>query len=133
MISFQNSARSMVGGGYNGSNGWSANKFGTRNIQVCVAGFGYKDFTKTRLRNAWVLAEIMDAHSIPWHARKTWGSGASRKGELWNHGGIQGHQHGPNDDHTDPGEIDAKKLMRVMRVQQKHRRARLSAASRKSA
>lgn len=112
-------ARSMVGGPV--WNGASANKAGQRNIQICVAAYGYRDFTRTPLRGAWVIAEIMDAHQIPWRARKVWGNGASRSVRSWMHSGIHGHQHGPRDDHTDPSDIDIRKLMREARRQQKAR------------
>ncbi len=113
-------ARSMVGGTV--WRGASANKAGTINVQVCVAGFGARPFTSGRLRRAWLLAEIMDRARIPWKARTTWGPGAGRGLEAWMRGGIQGHQHGPVDDHTDPGRIDVERLMRVARRQQRERR-----------
>ena len=115
-------ARSMVGGAI--LRGASANKAGTINVPVCVAGFGSRDFTKTRLRNAWVLAEIMDRARIPWRARKTWGPDASRDLDAWLRGGIQGHQHGPLDDHTDPGRINVTHLVKIARTQQRQRRGR---------
>jgi hypothetical protein len=114
-------ARSMVGGPV--WKGASANKAGTINVQVCVAGFGYRDFTdRPRLRRAWVLAEIMDEARIPWKARATWGGDAGRGIDAWMRGGIQGHQHGPSDDHTDPGPINIERLVKVARLQQKARR-----------
>lgn len=124
IISFNRAARSMVGGAV-APCGNSANKHG-QNIQVCIADYGYRDFTKTQLKNAWVLAEILDAHNIPWRARKTWSADASRRNDLWNRGGIQGHQHGPNDDHTDPNSIDAHKLLSEAKRQQKARNKRLA-------
>ena len=113
-------ARSMVGGAV-----WknaSANKAGTVHVQICVAGFGSRDFTRSPLKGAWVLAEIMDRADIPWRARKTWGPTANRDIEAWMRGGVQGHQHGPRDDHTDPGRIDVAHLFRVARRQQRRRR-----------
>lgn len=119
---FTAAARSMVGGAVIGSA--SANKAGTVNVQVCVAGYGSRDFTKSDLRGAWVLAEIMDAHRIPWRARKVWGPAASRSVGSWLRSGVHGHQHGPLDDHTDPGSIDPAVLFRAARRQQKRRKAR---------
>ena len=87
-----------------------------------MAGFGSRDFTAGEMRGAWVLAEIMDRARIPAKARKTWGSGASRAVSAWMRGGIQGHQHGPLDDHTDPGSIDVERLVRVARRQRKARK-----------
>ncbi len=113
-------ARSMVGGSV--WEGMSANKAGTVNAQVCVAGYGSRDFTETKMRNAWVLAEIMDRARIPWRARKTWGPEASRNTEAWMRGGVQGHRHGPLDDHVDPGRIKVDVLMREAKRQQKARR-----------
>ena len=114
-------ARSQVGGSvYRGA---SANKAGTLNVQVCVAGFGSRDFTaKSPMRGAWLLAELLDRYRIPWRARATWGSGASRSVSAWMRGGVQGHQHGPCDDHTDPGRIDVARLFREARRQQNARR-----------
>lgn len=119
---FTAAARSQVGGPV--WKGASANKAGTVNIQIAVAAYGYRDFTRTHLRGAWVLAEIMDAHRIPWRARKVWGLGASRSVTSWMRSGVHGHQHGPQDDHTDPGSINAAALFREARRQQKTRRKR---------
>ena len=120
LIPLDAAARSMVGGSVYG--GASANKAGIVNVQVCVAGYGSRDFTdRKRLRGAWVLAAIMFRARIPWKARKTWGPGAQRGTGAWMRGGIQGHQHGPNDDHTDPGRIDVQRLMREARRQYKDR------------
>ena len=115
-------SRAQVGG--NVWKGASANKAGTVNVSVCVAGFGSRDFTAGEMRGAWVLAEIMDRARIPAKARKTWGSGASRAVSAWMRGGIQGHQHGPLDSHTDPGSIDVERLVRVARRQRRKRKAR---------
>lgn len=102
--------------------GASANRAGTVNAAVCVAGYGARDFTDRRhLQGAWVLAEIMDRARVPWKARATWGPGASRGTEAWMRGGVQGHQHGPADDHTDPGAINVERLLREARRQSKAR------------
>lgn len=120
LIPLDAAARSMVGGSVHG--GASANKAGTINVQVCVAGYGHRDFTdRKRLRGAWVLAAIMFRARIPWKARKTWGPGAQRGTAAWMRGGVQGHQHGPHDDHTDPGRIDVERLLREARRQWKAR------------
>lgn len=113
-------ARSMVGDPI--WRGASANKAGTVHVQVCVAGYGARDFTASPLRGAHVLAAIMTRARIPWRARKTWGPDASRDLGAWMHGGVQGHQHGPADDHTDPGHIHVEKLLREARRQARARR-----------
>lgn len=119
LIPFDRAARSMVGGSVQ-SNGASANRAGIVNVQICVVSYGYRDFTKSSpMKRAWVLAEILDHYQIPSKPRDTWGAGARRSLEGWARGGVQGHQHGPHDDHTDPGSIDARKLIRVAREQQR--------------
>ena len=112
-------ARSMVGTPI--WRGASANKTGTVHVQVAVAGFGRRDFTDTQLRRAWVLAEIMDRARIPWRARAVWGPDAGRGLQPWLAGGVQGHQHGPADDHTDPGRIHVARLFREAKRQQRRR------------
>jgi hypothetical protein len=116
---FTAAARSMVGGPV--WNGASANKTGTVNVQVCVAGYGNRDFTDSKLKGAWVLAEIMDRCDIPWKARAVWGPKSSRNVGAWMRGGVQGHQHGPRDNHTDPNRIDVQRLFRHAKAQQKAR------------
>jgi len=120
LIPLDAAARSMVGGSVYGDA--SANKAGRVNVQVCIAGYGNRDFTdRKRLHGAWVLAAIMFRARIPWKARKTWGPGAQRGVGAWMRGGVQGHQHGPHDDHVDPGRIDVERLLREARRQWKAR------------
>lgn len=131
MLPMTHAALSLKGGAIVG-NGASANKAGQRNIQICFIGFANgrdakgRRITDTPMKNLWVLAEIMDAHKIPWRARKVWGPGASRSRKAWLRSGIHGHQHSPApyEDHTDPGDLDIHKLMREARRQQKARRKR---------
>lgn len=131
MISFKNAARSLKGGSI-AANGASANKFGERNIQICLIGISnghdYRGdkFTDGPMKNAWVLAEIMDAHGIPWRARKNWGPGSSRSQKTWKVSGVHGHQHSPapDEDHTDPGNLNVEKLFREARAQQRYRRSK---------
>lgn len=126
MIPFNKAARSLKGGSI-ASNGASANKFGERNIQICLIGIANgkdargKKFTDGPMQRAWVLAEIMDAHKIPWRARKNWGSDSSRSLTAWKESGVHGHQHSPapGENHTDPGAIDVEKLFREARKQQR--------------
>jgi len=128
LISLRKAARSLKGGAI-APNGASANKFGKRNIQVCLVGVANgrdgtgKKFTDGPMVRAWVLAEIMDSHRIPWRARKVWGSGASRSQKSWKVSGVHGHQHSPapEEDHTDPGDINVEKLFRVARHQQRRK------------
>jgi hypothetical protein len=122
MIPFDKAARSMLGGDVDGR-GNSANRAGL-NIQVCVAGFGYKDWTQTPMKNAWVFAELVDRYNIPIKTRSKWGSGAGRSKKAWMAGGIQGHCHGPWDDHTDGATSEAavKRLMKEARKQQAARK-----------
>ena len=130
-IAFNNAALALKGGAI-ARNGASANKFGHRNIQICLIGIanghdyrGHK-FTTGPMVKAWVLAEIMDAHKIPWRARKNWGRDASRGLAAWKVSGVHGHQHSPApyEDHTDPGNLDVEKLFREAKAQQRHRRAK---------
>lgn len=128
LIPFHKAAYSLKGGAI-APNGASANKFGRRNIQICLVGVANgrdgmgKKFTDGPMVRAWVLAEIMDAHKIPWRARKVWGAGSSRSLKSWKVSGVHGHQHSPAryEDHTDPGDIDVEKLFRVARHQQRRK------------
>lgn len=122
MVPFDRAARSMKGGAVD-ARGLSANRSGL-NIQVCVAGFGYDDWTRTPMKNAWVFAELMDRYKIPQRTRAKWGRNAGRSRKAWSAGGIQGHCHGPHDDHVDGATSEAavKRLMREARRQQKARR-----------
>ena len=130
MISFKNAARSLKGGAI-APNGASANKFGERNIQVMLIGHangkgpGGKKFTDGPMKNAWILAEIMNSHKIPYRARKNWGPDASRNLAAWKISGVHGHQHSPApyENHTDPGNLDVEKLFREARAQQRRRNA----------
>ncbi len=125
MISMRKAARSLKGGAIVG-NGASANKAGQRNIQIMLIGEAdARDFTRGKMRRAWVLAEIMDAHRIPWRARATWGPGASRNRAAWLRSGVHGHQHSPApyEDHTDPGRLNVDALFREARRQQRSRHA----------
>lgn len=103
-------ARSMKGGAVDG--GWaSANKAGAVNIQVCVAGFGPgRKFTDTKMKNIERIGKWADSWGVPHKVRSKWGPGSGRGRSTWMKGGVQGHCHGPHDDHTDPGPIDPKKL-----------------------
>ena len=131
MISFKNAARSLKGGAI-ARNGASANKFGERNIQIRLVGISNghdyqgKRFTDGPMKNAWVLAEIMDAHKIPWRARKNWGSDSSRSLKAWKVSGVHGHQHSPapDENHTDPGNLNVEKLFREAKAQQRRRRTK---------
>jgi hypothetical protein len=125
MIPFTHAARSMMGGDVDGR-GNSANRAGTYNIQVCLAGYnashgGPKPDWK-KAKNLWVFAELVDHYKIPKKVRSEWGSKAGRSKKAWMVGGFQGHRHGPHDDHTDPGDIDVKGMMREARRQQKARK-----------
>ncbi len=122
MISFRNAARSLKGGAIVG-NGASANKAGQRNIQVMLIGESDAAGYRGEMKNAWVLAEIMDAHRIPWRARQTWGPGASRDRSTWLKSGVHGHQHSPapGENHTDPGRLNVDAVFREAKRQQKKR------------
>jgi hypothetical protein len=125
MIPFDKAARSMMGGDVDGR-GNSANRAGTYNIQVCLAGYnashgGPKPDWK-KAKNLWVFAELMDRYGIPAKVRSEWGSEAGRSKKAWMAGGIQGHRHGPHDDHTDPGVIDVKGMLAEARKQQAARK-----------
>jgi len=125
MISMRKAARSLKGGAIVG-NGASANKAGQRNIQIMLIGEAdAHEFTRGKMRRAWILAEIMDAHRIPWRARATWGPGASRNRAAWLRSGVHGHQHSPApyEDHTDPGRLNVDALFREARRQQRSRHA----------
>lgn len=115
MVPFDKAARSLKGGGIAGTP-FSANKYGYANIQVCVVGFGHRDFTKSPMKNAWVLDWIMRQWSIPRRARKTWGAGSGRSLSAWKQPGIHGHQHSPapGENHTDPNSISITRLFRAM-------------------
>lgn len=123
MIDFRRAARALKGGAIVG-NGASANKAGQVNIQVMLIGEAdAAEFTRGPMKRAWVLAEIMDAHRIPWRARATWGAGASRDRGAWLRSGVHGHQHSPApyEDHTDPGRLNVEALFREARHQQRAR------------
>lgn len=128
MIDFRKAARSLKGGAI-ASNGASVNKFGERNIQVCLIGVANgkdargRKFTDGPMMRAWVLAEIMDAHKIPWRARKNWGADSNRNLSAWKVSGVHGHQHSPapGENHTDPGAIDVEKLFREAKRQQRRK------------
>lgn len=123
MIPFHRAAKSLKGGAIVG-NGASANKAGQRNIQIMLIGEAdAHEFTRERMKRAWILAEIMDAHRIPWRARATWGPGASRARGTWLRSGVHGHQHSPApyEDHTDPGRLNVPALFREARRQQRAR------------
>ena len=123
MIGMRRAARSLKGGAIV-PNGASANKAGQRNIQIVLIGENdTADFTQGPMKNAWVLAEIMDAHRIPWRARKNWGAGASRNRAAWLASGIHGHMHSPApyENHTDPQRLHIEVLMREAKRQQKAR------------
>lgn len=127
MIPFNYAARSMVGGDVDGR-GNSANKAGRYNIQICLAGYnvshgGPKPNWK-KAKNLWVLAELIDRYRIPLRVRSQWGGKASRSRKAWMAGGIQGHVHGPNDTHTDCGDVDIPEMLRQARKQQRERRAK---------
>ena len=124
MIGLRQAAMSLKGGAIV-PNGASANKAGQRNIQIVLLGENdAADFTKGPMRNAWVLAEIMDAHRIPWRARKEWGDQASRSRAAWLASGIHGHMHSPApyEDHVDPQNLHVEVLLREARRQWKARR-----------
>ena len=124
MIGMRRAARSLKGGAIV-PNGASANKAGQRHIQIVLIGENdTADFTRGPMKNAWVLAEIMDAHRIPWRARKDWGPGASRNRAAWLASGIHGHMHSPApyEDHVDPQHLHIEVLMREAKRQQKARR-----------
>ena len=124
MVAMTRAARSLKGGAIVG-NGASANKAGQRNIQIMLIGEAdAHEFTREPMKRAWILAEIMDAHDIPWRARKTWGPGASRDRKAWLRSGVHGHEHSPApyEDHTDPGRLDVDKLFREAKRQQRGRR-----------
>ena len=120
LLPFDCAARSLLNAGLDG--GIGCNRSGTVNIQICVVGYGHKSFTRGKLKNAWVLADLADSWDIPWKARKRWPG--SRSVKAWRKSGIHGHCHAPGNDHTDPGGIDIDKLMREARRQQKARRGR---------
>ena len=107
MIPFNKAARSMKGGDVDGK-GHSANKAGKINVQICIIGDdGKGDISKGRLKNAWVIAEIIDKKKIKKFIRT--GNGRGKK--AWMKGGVQGHKNGPYDDHTDPGNLNTKRLI----------------------
>ena len=123
MIGMRRAARSLKGGAIV-PNGASANKAGQRNIQIVLLGENdTADFTHGPMRNAWILAEIMNAHRIPWRARKEWGSKASRGRAAWLASGVHGHMHSPApaEDHRDPQNLDIERLLREARRQWKAR------------
>jgi len=131
MIPFDCAARSMKGGDVDGR-GHSANRAGTYNIQICLAGYnashgGPKPNWK-RAKNLWVIALLMERYEIPNRVRTRWGRNAGRAKSTWMKGGVQGHVHGPMDDHTDPGVIDVDEMLRESRRQLKARRDRRSKA-----
>lgn len=133
MIPFDHAARSMKGGDVDGR-GASANRAGRYNIQVCLAGYnvshgGPKPNWK-RAKNLWVFALLMERYDIPNKVRSKWGSNAGRGKSTWMKGGVQGHVHGPHDDHTDPGVIDVEEMLRQSRRQLKERRRKQRAARR---
>lgn len=124
MIGMRRAARSLKGGGIV-PNGASANKAGQRNIQIVLLGENdTADFTHGPMRRAWVLAEIMDAHRIPWKARGNWGADASRSTAAWLASGVHGHMHSPApaEDHRDPQNLDIERLLREARRQRKARK-----------
>lgn len=94
-------ARSMKGGPVC-SAGNSANKHGRYNVQVCFAGYGYKKLPPAlewKGKAVWrLLAKKVGnppramSYAKIFRSRKRW-----RNIER----GWAGHQHGPNDDHTD--------------------------------
>jgi hypothetical protein len=126
MIPFDRAARSMMGGDVDGR-GNSANKAGRYNIQICLAGYnashGGPKPNWRKAKNLWVLALLMERFDIPMLVRSEWGSKAGRSRKSWMKGGVQGHVHGPNDDHTDPGSIDVAGMVREARRQLKAKRA----------
>ena len=130
MIPFDCAARSMVGGDVDGR-GNSANRAGTYNIQICLAGYNVShggpkpDWKKAK--NLWVLAELIDRYGIPLKMRSQWGGKASRGKSAWMRGGIQGHCHGVHDTHTDPGDVDVREMVRQARKQQAARKRRAAA------
>lgn len=139
MIPLHHAARSLKGGAIL-PNGASVNKAGQRNIQICLVGYANgvdergEPVSASPMRNAWVLAEIMDAHDIPWRVRRRWGAGASRSLRAWLHSGVHGHQHSPapGETHTDPGSLDITAVLaeaRRQRASRALRTARGTAAS----
>lgn len=127
MIPFDCAARSMVGGDVDGR-GNSANRAGTYNIQIALAGYnashGGPRPNWKKAKNLWVLAVLIDRYDIPLKMRSHWGSGASRGRTAWMQGGIQGHCHGVHDDHTDPGDVDVREMVRQARKQLAARKRR---------
>jgi len=113
LIACDKAARSMKGGDVDGR-GNSANKAGAVNIQVCVASYGKRPFTGSPMKNAAVFGRLADSWGIKHRLRSKWGPGVSRKKAIWAKGGIQGHCHGPHDDHVDPMAINPKKLSRAL-------------------
>lgn len=123
MIGMRRAARSLKGGAIV-ANGASANKAGQRNIQIVLLGENdAADFTDGPMRRAWILAEIINAHNIPWRARSNWGAGASRSRTKWLASGIHGHMHSPApaEDHRDPQNLRIDVLLREARRQWKAR------------
>jgi hypothetical protein len=120
-IAFGKAARSMKGGDVDGR-GNSANKSGTVNIQVCVAGMANSPLTNTPMKGVEVLGELCDAWGIPHTIRSKWGPGSPRDRAKWMAGGIQGHCHGPNDDHTDMP-LDPAKLKAALWPEKKAEKA----------
>ena len=117
MVPFGKAARSMKGGNVDGK-GNSANKAGRVNVQICIIGDdGKTDISKKKLKNAWVIAEIIEKKKIKKYIRT--GNGRSKK--KWMKGGVQGHKNGPDDDHTDPGALDLERLIRKAYRQRKNR------------
>ena len=95
-------ARAMKGGSVN-SCGNSANRCGTLNIQVCLAGYGTQKLPPPKKwKNAKKFRKIAEEWGIPAKSRNL--SKVNRSKDKWNNKktGWHGHSNGPLDDHTDP-------------------------------
>lgn len=119
---FHMASKALENGGLDG--GIGANRSGTINIQICVAGFNGRDgqrFTDVPLNGAWRLADIADAWGIPLEPLGDFQCPV-RSARLWKRDGVSGHLMAPRNSHGDPGRIDFDKLVRAARAQQKRRR-----------
>ena len=114
---FHKAARSLENGGIN--NGRGCNKSGTVCIQICIVGRA-KDNPVAHL-SKWateVIREIAIAWDIP---RVVVDDGRSLKSWMTK-SGIRGHKNAPNNSHTDPGRIPARKFNRKKKPVVKVRR-----------